>query len=380
VGQAFPPALDANRVKSSAAVRAFFTTVLLRVACSLFAYRFGEQIAPNTYLAAKNGLSAHLLGPTDGWRYLIYGIWDRFDTLWYLHIAAHGYDRPAATVFYPLYPLLIRCLTWLWVQPTVAALIVSTVSTFFLFWGLQKLANLDWPGTEIWAMALFALWPASFIFMAGYPDSLAIALVVWSVYFARKDRWWLAGCLGCAAGLAKAAGILVAVPLAVLLLRNRRWKGVPALALAPLGTVGYTIWLKLNGFPPASEVYAAHWSTQVAMPWRTFLDAFPPVFQGDWLIGLNLAALLFSIAVLLLARDLPLDYTLFSVACLTLFLTKHTDPILQSTPRYILLAFPVFLSWARWLKRRTSGLLVLMLLCVLYFGMLRTFLWWGLIA
>jgi hypothetical protein len=380
VGGRFRLLIYSNPVKISAAGRALLATLLLRIACSLFAYRFGEQIQPNSFLASKNGLSAHLLGPADGWRYLIYGIWDRFDTLWYLHIAAHGYDRAAATVFYPLYPLLIRCLAWLWVEPTVAALIVSTISTFFLLWGLQKLAQLDWPGTEVWAMALFTIWPASFIFMAGYPDSLVIALVVWSVYSARKDRWWLAGCLACVAGLTKAAGVLAAVPLAVLLLRNRRWNRIPALALAPIGVIGYTIWLKLDGFPPASEVYATYWSTQVAMPWRTFLDAFPPVLQGDWLIGLNLAALLFSLAALVTAKDLPLDYTLFSAACLTLFLTKHTDPILQSTPRYILLAFPVFLSWARWIKRRTSGLLILMLLCVLYFGMLRTFLWWGLIA
>jgi hypothetical protein len=368
-------------VKRSAAGRALLATVILRTACSLFAFRFGQQISPNSVLAAKNGLSAHLLGPADGWRYLLYGIWDRFDTLWYLHIAANGYDRPAATVFYPLYPLLIRCLSWGSIPPTVAALLITTVSTFFLLWGLQELAHLDWPGIELWAMALFALWPASFILMAGYPDSLAIALVVWSIYWARKESWWLSGALGCLAGLTKAAGVLVAVPLAVLLIRNRRWDKIPALALAPLGAVGFALWLRWSGFPSANAVYAQYWSTQVALPWQTFLDAFPPVFRdGDWLIGLNLAALLFSLIVLIAAGGVPMDYTLFSAACLTLFLTKHTDPLLQSTPRYVLLAFPIFLCWARWIERRTSGILVLMLLCVFYFGMLRTFLWWGLIA
>ena len=357
--------------------RALVATVLLRVVTSLFALRFGQQIPPNQVLAAKNGLSAHLLGPVNGWRYLLYGIWDRFDTLWYLDIAARGYDRPEKIVFYPLYPLLIRCLTWVTGEPTVAALVISTVACFFLLWGIQELA----PGTEIWAMSLFALWPASFIFLAGYPDSLAIALVVWSVYFVRQDRWWLAGALGCAAGLTKAAGGLVVVPLAVILVKNRRWEKIPAVVVSSLGVAAFSIWLKLSGFPATSAVYARYWSTRVAMPWQTLADAFPPVFRdADWLIGLNLFAVLFCMAILILARNMPLDYRLFSAACVALFLTKHTDPLLQSTPRYILLAFPVFLCWASWIKRRASGLLVLLLLGTLYFGMLRTFLWWGLIA
>src|SRR5271154_2256954 len=90
--------------------RALLTALFLRLLCSLFAWRFAQQIPPNPVLAATNTFSFNnLLGPSDGWRYFLYGVWDRFDTLWYLNIAAHGYDRPAATVFFPLYPFLIHC-------------------------------------------------------------------------------------------------------------------------------------------------------------------------------------------------------------------------------------------------------------------------------
>lgn len=368
-------------MKSKFLVRALWATTLLRIACSLFAFRFAQQIPPHTSLASKNGLTDNLMGPGEGWRYLLFGIWDRFDTLWYLHIASHGYDRPATTVFYPIYPILIRCLSWITHEPTAAALIVSTVACFFLFWGIQELANLDWPGTEGWALLLFALWPASFILLAAYPDSLVIALVVWSIYFSRTDRWWLAGFLGCAAGLTKAAGVLVVIPMAVLIFKERRWRSLPALVIASLGFVSYALWLKVSGFPAANLVYAKYWATQVSMPWRTFIDAFPPVFRDhDWLIMPNLAALLFCIAVLMFARHQRLEYALFSAACLILFLTKHTEPILQSTPRYVLLVFPVFVCWAGWIRRRTSGLLILLLLCPIYFALLRTFLWWGLVV
>jgi hypothetical protein len=368
-------------VKRNPLRQALIATVLFRVLCSVFAFRFAQQVPRNDYLAAKNQFSAHLMGPADGWRYLLIGIWERFDTLWYLHIASHGYDLPAATVFYPLYPFLIRCLSWATRSPTLAALLISTVACFFLFWGVQKLASLDWPGTEAWALILTAAWPAAFVFFAGYPESLLIALVVWSIYLARTDRWWLAGVLAFAAGLTKAAGVLACVPLGVLLLYERRWRAIPAVILAPLGFLSFTIWLRMSGFPSAATIYAKYWNTQVSMPWTTLFAAFPPVFRdGDWLVGLNLIALLFCVAILFNARTLRLDYLLFSAACLTMFLSKRSEPLLQSTPRYVLLMFPVFLCWARRIKRPAAGILVVLLLMPFYFAMLRTFLWWGLIV
>jgi hypothetical protein len=339
-------------------------------------------VPANLVLAAKNQFSGHL--PTesaDGWRYLIYGIWERFDTLWYLHIAANGYDRPAATVFYPLYPFLIHCVSWLTRDSLVAALMISTVACFFMLWGLQELTQLDWPGHEVTALVLFAAWPSAFIFMAAYPESLVIALAVWSIYFARTDRWWLAGILACLAGLTKATGVMVAIPLLILLVRKQEWKRLPALVIAPLGFVAFNLCLRISGFPSTNAVYAKYWNTEVAMPWRTFFDAVDAAFRhGDWLVGLNVAALIFCIAVIAFAKGLQMDYLLFSAACLILFLTKYTQPLLQSTVRYVLFVFPVFLYSASWIRRRTTLWIVLLILCPFYFAMLRTFLWWGLIV
>jgi hypothetical protein len=362
--------------------RALFLTILLRLICSGFAWRFGQAVSPNLALAAKNQLTTHLLaGPRDGWRYLLYGIWERFDTLWYLSIAANGYDRPAAIVFYPLYPFLIRCVSALGVEPVVAALSVSTVACFFMFWGFQKLAALDWPGRELYALILFAAFPSSFIFLAAYPESLLIALAIWSIYFARTGRWWLAGTLACAASGTKAAGLMAGIPLLVILWQQRKWHRWPAVALAPVGFLAFTLWLKLAGFPASHVIYAEYWHTQVAPPWKTLFDALAVVVkQADWLIALNVAAVVFCIAIITLSKAYRLDYLLFSVACLILFLTKYTEPLLQSTPRYILLVFPVFLYSASRIQSRTTLWFILIGLCPIYFGMLRTFLWWGLIV
>jgi hypothetical protein len=322
------------------------------------------------------------MAPSDGWRYLLLGVWQRFDTLWYLNIAANGYDRPAATVFYPLYPILIRYLSWITRDPTAAALLVSTVACFFALWGIQKLAALDDPLSSRRALVLVALWPTAFVFLAAYPDSLVTALVIWSVYAARKDRWWLAGLLAALAGLTKAVGLAACVPLAVILVERRDWKALPALALAPAGFLGFTAWLRFSGFPATATVYSTYWRTRVSWPWETLAHSFREWYRTDfdWPIGINLVSLLFFIAILLFARRKSTDYQLYSLAALILFLSKESVPILQSTSRYLLLVFPVFLYWSRTMKRPVTYILVLVPMFLMYIVVLRFFLNWGLIV
>jgi hypothetical protein len=322
------------------------------------------------------------MGSAEGWRYLVLGAWQRFDTVWYLHIAAHGYDRPAATVFYPLYPILIHYLSWITREPTAAALLISTVACFYVFWGIQKLALIDRTASPRWALALMALWPPAFVFLAGYPDSLVTALAIWSVYWARNDRWWLAAMLAAAAGFTKATGVIVCVPLATILFYERRWRALPALAIAPAGFLAYAAWLRLSGFPNASSAYSAYWMTKISLPWNTLAIAVRDWVNNDndWPLGLNLFALLLFTLILWFARHKNLEYILFSVAVLIVILTKETVPILQSTSRYLLFIFPAFLYWARIIERPVSGVLILLLMFPIYMAMLRFFLGWGLIV
>ena len=77
----------------------------------------------------SNHLTGNLLQPADGWIYRLWGVWERFDTLWYIRIAERGYDRVEALVFFPLYPALIRFLTPLVGGPLPAAVVVSTLAS-----------------------------------------------------------------------------------------------------------------------------------------------------------------------------------------------------------------------------------------------------------
>jgi Glycosyltransferase family 87 len=344
---------------------------------ALAALLLRSRLIPDPRLVRSNDFTGNLMSPDHPLAYAMLGVWERFDTLWYLHIAQTGYDRQAAIVFYPLYPALIRIVSQVLHPPLAAALAISTLAAFAFAWGLQELLRLDLPDrTAARALLLLAVWPGSFILFAGYADSLVMALSVWSVYCARTERWRLAGVLGLFAGSAKAMGVVVAAPLAWLAWRkDRRRLWTAALPLA--GPAAFSLWIRTAGYGSSTAAYAAHWHTRVAWPWSTLAASVRAFFATppNLILRLNLIFLVLACG-LMLVRRLRMEYRLYALASLALFLTKSTDPLLQSTVRYVLAVFPLFLALAMVLERRRVGLIAFcaffaFLNAVLLFGFWR---------
>src|SRR5208282_4627579 len=224
----------------------------LRVLYTAMAAAFLPFLHPDPALIQSNALTENL--PPHGLHYALLGIWERFDTLWFLRIAEHGYDRPMAVIFYPLYPAAIRLVSGL-MPATVAALLVSTVASFFSFWGLLRLTAGEVSEVgRLRMLLLVCVWPTSFVLFAGYADSLTLALVVWAVILGREARWEAATACGLLAGVARPSGVLVFVPLAVMALRSRRARAL-VVALTPLGLLSYWGWLRWSGRPSVVEAY-----------------------------------------------------------------------------------------------------------------------------
>src|SRR5690349_1575382 len=203
----------ASKWGSPVRVAAIYTLVL-RVVYGVYGAALSGHLDINPRLMNSNALTDHLISRSDRFLYAILGVWERFDTVWYVHIAQNGYDRPPAIVFYPLFPLLIRLGTWVLHPPILVALVISSVASFFFFWGIQQLLELDSPRiTALLTVYVAGMWPASVILLAGYAEALVLAFSVWSLYFARKSRWPMAGLIGILAGASKAVGCFVAVPL-----------------------------------------------------------------------------------------------------------------------------------------------------------------------
>jgi hypothetical protein len=333
----------ANEVSSLGIALA--VTLVLRVFYSAGAALLSPRLVLDPDRIRLSDFTENLIPQSDALRYALLGVWERFDTLWYLHVADVGYDCPESVVFPPLYPLLIRIAAPLAGSPLVAALIVSTLASLLLFWAFHRLAVLDMPPDKARrAVLLYGLWPPSFIFFAGYPDSLTIALMLSAIVFARSERWWLAATFGFLAGLAKAVGFLVVVPLAVIAWRKRSWKAA-GLLLSGAGYALYAAWLFTTGRMLPAESYERFWGTHVAPPWETVTFAIRNALNGSSTLRVHLPLGL-TVAILSVCKRVRLEYVLFALAALLFVLTKKSDPVQNQLARYLLILFPAPLNLA----------------------------------
>jgi hypothetical protein len=328
---------------------AFALTVALRVFYSGIAATLSFFLHPDPAIVHSNALTENL--PTPGsWHYALLGIWERFDTLWYLRIAQHGYDLPRAVIFYPLYPAAIRLVSS--VMPvTVAALAVSTVGSFFFFWGLlhlgrERLSDIG----RLRMLLLVCVWPTSFVLFSGYADSLNLALIVWAVIFAQRGRWWSATACGVLAGVSRPSGVLVAIPLALLALRSRRLPSLVVL-LTPVGLLGYWGWLRWSGRLSVVEAYRTYQGMTLAPPWASVGEALRLIVaEHDGLLAIKLG-LVVLVAVLSLRPEVRLEDKLFALAVILQMLMYTGHPLLGAT-RYLLLVYPAFVVLGRYAERR----------------------------
>ncbi len=324
-------------------------TAGLRVFYTAMPAALAPFLHPDPALIHSNALTENLPQP-GGLYYALLGIWERFDTLWYLHIAQHGYDLPRAVIFYPLYPAAIRAVTWV-LPATAAALLVSTVAAFFFFWGLLRLA---WVELAVQArlrmVLLVCVWPTSFVLFAGYAESLNLALIIWAVLFARDGRWWAAAACGVLAGLSRPSGVLVAIPLMVLALRSRRVSSL-VVFLTPMGLFGYWGWLRWSGRLSVVEAYRIYQGSSLAPPWASIGEALRLIVtEHDGLLAIKLG-LVVLVAALSLRREVRIADKLFAMAVILQMLMYTGRPLLGAA-RYLLPVYPAFAVLGGYAERR----------------------------
>src|SRR5208282_43896 len=361
---------------------AMVVTAALRVFYTSMAAAFMPFLHPDAALIHSNALTGSLPAP-HGLHYALLGTWERFDTLWFLRIAEQGYDRPMAVIYYPLYPAAIRLVSGL-IQAMAAALLVSTLAAFLFFWGLLRLAGgaLSEVG-KLRTLLLVCVWPTSFILFAGYAESLTLALVVWAIVFGREARWEAATACGLLAGTARPSGVLVFIPLAVMALRSRQARSL-AVALTPLGLLGYWAWLRWSGRISVVEAYRFYQGMTMVPPWKGLAEILRLIVTGhDTLLALKLGLVILVAAIGLRSRDrndLRIEDKAFVLAVVVQMLMYTGRPLLGAV-RYVLLAYPAFLAWGayaeRWNEKRLS--FYLGALGVLNLAWMWAFLSWSLV-
>ncbi len=146
------------------------------------------------------------------------------------------------------------------------------------------------------------IFPTAFFFFAAYNESLFLLLVAGAFLAMRRQRWWLAGLLGCLAALTRSAGLLLVVPylyelwqVSILAEESRvTWcaRGVNILSileralapilLIPLGTCIYSFYCwKMTGNPLEFAAVQYHWARELSWPWVGLWHAFFELFLNQ---------------------------------------------------------------------------------------------------
>jgi 4-amino-4-deoxy-L-arabinose transferase-like glycosyltransferase len=394
-----------RELHSDAAKTALGAWLALRLYCTLLGIVVYNSAASFFPTAIRQVFKGHIpacpnyFSSATGPNGALTGVWLRWDTAWYAEIAAHGYTCYGSTAFMPLYPMLIRLLSFpLAGNAIAAALLISSIASLVVFYLLYRLAQelTNSKATARASVVTMALYPVSFFLMAGYTEALFLALAIGSYLAARRGSWLAAGVLAALATLTRLQGILLLVPLALefwLTHRNdlHRWQAWLSLAIAPLALALYmlSIWSALRIFPPW-EPFNAVWYLHYAWPWQGITQDLSTLITHPDIGNLlsfrlfdPLTAIIFLVCAVVAFRRLNLPLAVFMAIMWLSSVIKVTVPgETTSISRYMLSLFPTFIvlglaftHWPRFIK--LGVMLVSLLLLSAY---LFIFLIWGWVA
>jgi hypothetical protein len=311
--------------------------------------------------------------------------WHRWDTTWYVIIAESGYRYdPRSTVFFPLYPLLVRGADK--VVPGdafLAALVVSILTCYAALVVVHRLVT-SLLGAGRPATFYLIAFPTGFFLLAAYNESLFIALAAGSLYAMRRRCWWLAGLLAGLTSATRLAGILLAVVFCYEYLRARRFSlravrpDLLWVGLTPTGVLAYAAycWYAFHDPLYFQKQQAAWFRDGFTLPWTPMIQALQQMGHDPVLLSptsirnlINVACALGVLYMLGLAVasswELGADSSylvLFAGMDILLPMVSpiHSDYPLSSLWRYALECVPVFMVLAKMGRRPVVDRLFLM--------------------
>ncbi len=308
-----------------------------------------------------------------GWQFTpirLIDVWGRWDTGWYFDLIQNGYYAPGdiRTVesnlgFFPLYPGLVKLLTLLSpVQSAGATLLAGVlVSNAFLLGAMVFLNRLTWrvtgdAGAARRAVLYALLFPTGFFLSAFYTEAAFLCLALAAFYAAERKAWGWASLAGAALTLTRPLGVLVAVPVGLMYLREMGWDprrvrlDAAWFLLMPASLLGFFYYqYTITGDFLATIHTREAWARAAALPWEVVLNPQPYI---GYITGVEQAlTAMFVGGALWALRRLPAPA--YGLYALLLVLPPLFSGQLLSTARYYLVAFPVFMLAAQ-LGRRPA--------------------------
>lgn len=303
---------------------------------------------------------------------LPYFIWSlgNFDGVHYLRIAQDGYAYQFTQAFFPFYPIFIKLVSYLtFGNFLIAALLISNgafLAGLLLFNKLvEKIYNKK---IAFWSCLFLLAFPTSFYFGAVYTEGLFFLMIIGSFYLLERKKVFLASTVGAFASATRFVGIFLSLSL----LSQKKYKSLSPLLIVPLGLIVFMIYLKIEFNNPlyfltAQAIWGQERSTTeiVLLPqvfWRYIKILLTtqglPLFNAMF----EFSSMLFAIILLIMAtKKIKSSWLIFSWFAV---LTPTLTGTLASMPRYVLVAFPIFIVLAQ-IKSNFAKFLILTFFLIL---------------
>ena len=272
-----------------------------------------------------------------------------WDGWYYLGIVRDGYQADPVSgaysniAFPPLYPALVRLLSW--PIPGSEGIVAILISNLAFIGALALLVRLGTPylGRRRATMAagLLIIYPFASVFAMAYTESLFLLLMVAAFLAAERGHRAWAGVFLALTVLCRLQGIALILPLLIIMLRQDGWRPRPSqawLMLGPLAGAAFLAYIAtVTGAATAFLDAQQAWGREGfggAAPSGTIAAMFTP-YQGALIL-----TLLASCFLLIFRRvdRLRLEYFLVPILFIAAELSSGS---LEAVGRITMLAFPL---------------------------------------
>ncbi len=316
-----------------------------------------------------------------------------WDAMHYLFLSENGYpnDMQMSDAFYPLYPFLIYVFRFAVRNSLVTGLVLSNVASLTAIILLYLLLKKKFGDrTAMISCLLLMAFPTFFYTGLVYTEALLLMLVLWLFYFRESQRYFLAGIAAFLIPLTRPTGILIALPLAAIIVWEMVRRGSLRLAKEYflmlcwlLGVSCYLVVMKsytgsyFTGFRAQGMFVAGNSIASIFHPvdWfdRNFIHLDYTINGYTTGVIARIFFILFICSLYHIYRRMGFSYLAFAVA---LGLIPAMSGSFMSYQRYLLVVFPLFPVWALWLKDKSYILMVPMLCLEILFLVMHSLNYW----
>lgn len=275
-----------------------------------------------------------------------------FDGVHYLGIAKDAYAYQFTQAFFPAYPILIRIFAFFtFGNLLISALIVSNLCFLFALTLFYKLiTKIHGQQIAFWSTLFLLAFPTSYYFGAVYTEGLFFLTIISSFFLLENGKIIAASLIGFLASATRLIGLFLA-PVIFFGSKKSFWP----LLIIPLGFLAYVLYLQIEFNNPlyfltSQEIFGQGRTT-------TSIILLPQVFWRYAKILATTSSLTFTIALFELAstifalialwfaykKHFKKEWLIFSLLAI---LTPTLTGTLTSMPRYVLVAFPMYLVLA----------------------------------